>query len=108
VFFDDCRWETQILVVEGNTFGCDSSNISRGVASKGCGFNGLFSNYGTYPRWSPHKGHIVPNNMPFKQNSVWRNNRYTGGWHFMVEESGSVVPWGAWRSSPTSKTSADT
>jgi hypothetical protein len=80
MFFYDCRWKTQILLVEGNAFGSDSSNIPRGVASKGCGFNGLFSNYGTYPRWSPYKGHIVQNKMPFKQNSVSRNNTYTGGW----------------------------
>jgi hypothetical protein len=74
VFFDDCRWKTQVVVVDGNAFGSDSSNIPRGVVSKGCGFNGLFSNYGTYPRWSPYKGISCKNNMLFKQNSVWRNN----------------------------------
>ena len=38
--------------------------------------------------------------ITFKQNNVWRNNTYTGDWHFMVEETGHVVNWDAWRSAP--------
>ena len=68
--------------------------------STGCGYNGLFSNYGTYPRWSPYHGEIVQQNITFKQNNVWRNNTYTGDWHFLVEEAAHVVTWDAWRSAP--------
>ena len=37
-----------------------SASVRRNLGSKctaanGCGFNGLFSNYGTYPDWSPYK-----------------------------------------------------
>ncbi len=99
-FFDDCRWKTQNILVEGNTFTTDPSKIKRCKASAGCGFNGLFSNYGTYPRWSPFKGDVVQKSITFKQNNVWRNNTYIGSWHFMVEEAGKVVSWDAWRSAP--------
>ena len=99
-FFDDCRWKTQNILVEGNTFTTDPSKIQGCKASRGCGFNGLFSNYGTYPRWSPYHGTVVQKGITFKQNNVWRNNTYTGPWHFMVEEAGNVVSWDAWRSAP--------
>ena len=99
-FFDDCRWKTQNVVVEGNVFASDPVKIPLCVASKGCGFNGLFSNYGTYPRWSPYKGDIVQKDITFEQNNVWRNNTYTGDWHFMIEEYGNVITWDAWRSAP--------
>jgi hypothetical protein len=32
--------------------------------------NGLFSNYGTYPRWSPYKTHAVQENITFRQNNL--------------------------------------
>ena len=99
-FFDDCRWKTQNLLVEGNTFAIDPSKIPGCRPSTGCGYNGLFSNYGTYPRWSPYHGEIVQQNITFKQNNVWRNNTYTGDWHFLVEEAAHVVTWDAWRSAP--------
>ncbi len=87
-------------MVEGNVFAFDPTKIPLCAASKGCGFNGLFSNYGTYPRWSPYKAKVVQKDITFEQNNVWRNNTYTGEWHFMVEEYGHVVTWDAWRSAP--------
>ena len=27
-------------------------------------------------------------NITFKQNNVWRDNTYTGEWHFMAKEAG--------------------
>jgi Right handed beta helix region len=99
-FYDDCRWKTQNILVEGNTFATDPSRIPGCKPSKGCGFNGVFSNYGTYPLWSPYHGKVVQKDITFKQNNVWRNNTYTGSWQFMVEEAGQVVTWDAWRSAP--------
>ena len=99
-YFDDCRWKTQNVVVDGNVFRSDPSQIRLCVRSKGCGFNGVFSNYGTYPRWSPYKAKVVEENITFHQNNVWRNNTYVGQWHFIVEEEGNVVTWDAWRSAP--------
>jgi phage-related protein len=106
--FDDCRWKTQNVVVEGNSFTTDPAKIRGCKASRGCGFNGLFSNYGTYPRWSPYHGTVVQEDITFEQNNVWRNNTYTGSWHFMVEEAGKVVGWEAWRSAPYSQDAGST
>jgi Right handed beta helix region len=99
-YFDDCRWKTQNVAVEGNAFTIDPPNIPGCKPSTGCGFNGLFSNYGTYPRWSPYHGEVIQQNITFKQNNLWRNNTYTGAWHFVAEEPGHLVTWAAWRSAP--------
>ena len=99
-FFDDCRWKTQNVMVEGNAFVTDPSKIPGCKSSEGCGFNGLFSNYGSYPRWSPYHGEIVQKDITFKQKNVWRNNTYRGDWHFMAEETGNTITWDEWRSAP--------
>lgn len=99
-YFDDCRWKTQNVVVDGNLFQTDASQIRLCVRSLGCGFNGLFSNYGTYPEWSPYKADVVQGNVTFRQNNVWRNNTYVGDWNFVAKETGTVVGWDAWRSAP--------
>jgi hypothetical protein len=99
-YFDDCRWKTQNIVIDGNAFAFDPSKLRGCKSSKGCGFNGVFSNYGSYPRWSPYRGEVVQKDITFEQNNVWRNNTYIGNWHFMVKEAGHVVNWDAWRSAP--------
>jgi hypothetical protein len=87
-------------MVEGNDFVLDRSQIRSCEASTGCGFNGLFSNYGTYPKWSPYKKEAVEKAITFKQNNTWRNNTYRGDWHFMVKETGNTITWGEWTSAP--------
>jgi hypothetical protein len=99
-FYHDCRWKTQNVVVEGNDFTLDRSEIPSCTPLTGCGFNGLFSNYGTYPRWSPYTGKVVERAITFEQSNLWRNNTYKGDWHFMVEETGNAVTWDEWRSAP--------
>ncbi len=99
-YFDDCRWKTQNVLVEGNSFEVDASKIPSCGPTNGCGFNGLFSNYGTYPRWSPYKAEVVEKDITFKQNNVWRNNTYRGDWHFMAKEAGNTITWDEWRSAP--------
>jgi hypothetical protein len=31
---------------------------------------------------------------------VWRDNTYTGEWHFMAKATGQAVSWDTWRSEP--------
>jgi hypothetical protein len=99
-YLDDCRWKTQNVLVEDNTFSVDPNNIALCAHATSCGFNGLFSNYGTYPRWTPYRGEVVAQNLTFKQNNVWRRNTYVGDWQFVAEEMGNAVDWNAWRSAP--------
>ena len=56
-YFDDCRWKTQNLRVTGNRFVFTPSHLGAAcTAARQCGFTGVFSNYGSYPSWSPYRG----------------------------------------------------
>jgi len=97
-YFDDCRWKTQNIKVHDNTFNFTPANLgSKCTADNGCGFNGLFSNYGSYPSWSPYKGTVVEDHITFSQHNVWSNNTYHGPWNFMIHELGTQVSWAQWR-----------
>jgi hypothetical protein len=99
-FFDDCRWKTKNVLVEQNLFALDPARVDGCSADRGCGFNGVFSNYGTYPDWSPFKAYVVADDITFKQNNVWRDNTYRGPWSFMGRIAGQVVPWPDWQAAP--------
>ncbi|HEY6793305.1 MAG TPA: right-handed parallel beta-helix repeat-containing protein [Kineosporiaceae bacterium] len=99
-YLDDCRWKTQNLLVEDNTFTLDPASIPRCTAANGCGFNGLFSNYGSYPSWSPYQGQEVEENITYHQNNVWRHNSYRGPWTFMIHDQATRLSWSAWRAAP--------
>jgi hypothetical protein len=99
-YFDDCRWKTKNIQVDHNTFNFTPSNVgSNCTPANGCGYNGLFSNYGTYPSWSPYQGEIVEDHITFNQNNVWSSNTYNGPWNFMIHAAGNTVSWSTWRSS---------
>lgn len=97
---DDCRWKTQNVLVEHNTFSLDATKVPKCTADNGCGFNGVFSNYGSSPSWSPYQGDIVPKNITFHQNNVWRDNTYRGAWSFLAVSQDGVLPWAKWRAAP--------
>jgi hypothetical protein len=98
-YINDCRWKTRNLRVQHNTFSFNPSHIgSRCTAQGGCGFVGLFSNWGSYPSWSPYKARLVENHITFSQNNRWSHNTYLGPWRFMVRELGHRVSWKTWRS----------
>jgi len=52
-YFDLCRWKTQNVLVDHNVFSLDPAKVPLCARLTGCGYNGLFSNFGTYPDWSP-------------------------------------------------------
>ena len=98
-YINDCRWKTQHLVVTKNTFSFSPAHLgSKCTAANGCGFNGLFSNYGTYPDWSPYKGTVVEKHITFSQHNLWTHNSYFGPWRFMALQAGHTVSWTRWRS----------
>jgi hypothetical protein len=99
-YYDDCRWKTQNLLVERNTFALDPTKVSGCTPENGCGFNGLFSNFGTYPDWSPFKEYVVADRITFRQNNLWRENTYTGRWSFRAESENTVIDWDTWRAAP--------
>jgi hypothetical protein len=100
-YFNDCRWKTQNVKVHDNTFSFDARSLGPHCTQRNaCGYNGLFSNYGTYPDWSPYHERVVQKNIAFYQNNTWSDNTYIGPWRFMVFEMGSTAPWDTWRGAP--------
>ena len=82
-----------------NTFSFDPKHLgSKCTAANACGFNGVFSNYGSYPDWSPYKGSVVEKHITFSQHNVWSHNSYHGPWRFMALQAGHAVSWTRWRS----------
>jgi hypothetical protein len=105
-----CRWSTQNVLVENNEFRIDKNVIGTGCAGANwCGLSGIFSNYGTYPDWSPFKAWTIPDRITFSQNNVFRNNKYYGDWKFKLRDQGSnVVDWNAWRGAPYNQDAGST
>ena len=98
---EDCRWKVQNVSVSNNTFDFSPAAVGRSCTPQnGCGFQGLFSEYGTYPSWSPYTGITAEKNITFNQNNHFSRNTYDGPWQFMAEEQGNIVSWWDWRSSP--------
>lgn len=100
-YYNDCRWKTQNVLVSGNNFTFDPAKIGPDCTpAKYCGFNGIFSEWGSDPSWSPYQAISVENHITFDQNNHFRSNAYNGPWRFMVHEQGNVVSWAAWRARP--------
>lgn len=106
--FDDCRWKSQNILVEKNVFVLDPATVPGCATSTSCGFNGVLSNYGTYPEWSPYQGFTVADQITFKQNNVWRNNDYTGPWSFIARSQDTVLDSAAWQAPPYGQDAAST
>ena len=107
-YFDDCRWKTQNLLVDHNIFTLNAANVQGCSVDDSCGLNGLFSNHGTYPSWSPYKGSVIRESITFHQNNVWQNNRYQGPWSFMVYDQATVLPLAKWQAAPFNQDAGST
>jgi len=95
-YFDMCRWKTQNVTVSGNSFRFNPASIgSACTAARSCGFNGLFSQYGST---KPYSAWVVPVNISRHQNNVFKDNTYTGPWNFDGFALGDTVSWSQWTS----------
>ena len=100
-YYVNCRWKTQNVVISRNEFDFSPASIGPSCTIKNqCGFQGIFSEYGSYPSWSPYQGTAVENHITLGQNNHFEQNIYTGPWRFMVLAEGNVVSWGTWQASP--------
>jgi len=99
-FYGECRWKTRHVSVNHNVFNFTPANIGpECTVARLCGFQGLFSQYGSYPSWSPYKGTAVENHITFSQHNNFAANTYNGPWRFMVHELGNRVSWATWQGS---------
>lgn len=96
-YYWECRWRTQNVDVEQNTF------VFLPATTPGLGrrdpvaLQGLLSNWGTFPSWSPYKGPVIERSITRHQHNVWANNVYVGPWRFMVRDQANVVGFHQWR-----------
>jgi hypothetical protein len=74
----------------------DFSNCSTSM----CGRNAIFSNYGTYPSWSPYKADTISKAITFNQGNVFSNNTYIGTWSYTVLDTGHLISPSAWKAAP--------
>ena len=108
-YIDECRWKTQNVSVTHNVFDFAAAAVSPACSpATGCGFQGVFSEFGTYPSWSPYQNTVVEQAITYDQNNHFSNNRYNGPWQFMVHQQGNVVGWRAWISAPYSQDAGST
>ncbi len=97
-YFNLCRWMTQNVMVERNTFDFNPRAIGPlCTPANGCGIQGIFSEYGSYPSWSPYQGTIVERHITFDQDNHFGHNTYNGPWQFMAFQLGDFVSWSSWR-----------
>jgi hypothetical protein len=97
-YFDDCRWKTQNILVEDNAFTFSPSAIGKAcTVANNCGYNGVFSEYGSDPSWSPYMGDVVPTNIALRQNNRFLDNTYSGPWCFMGWQLGTSIGFDQWR-----------
>jgi hypothetical protein len=100
-YYSDCRWKTQNVLVTRNAFNFDPASIGPDcVSATYCGFNGIFSQWGGQPPWSPYKGTTVESHIMFHQNNHFASNAYYGPWQFIVSSQGNAVSWATWRGAP--------
>ena len=94
-YYSDCRWKTQNVKVHHNTFKMDRANFVN-CSTKMCGRNAIFSNYGTYPSWSPYKADKISKAIVYDQGNVFSNNTYVGTWNFTALDTGNLVTPSEW------------
>jgi parallel beta-helix repeat protein len=100
-YYTECRWKTQNVLVDHNVFDFAPTDIgSKCTVANDCGFQGIFSEWGTYPSWSPYLDQTVEKQITFSQHNVFRSNTYLGPWSFMALQLGDMVSWWQWQSSP--------
>jgi hypothetical protein len=97
-YFADCRWKTQNALVEFNQFTFTPSAVGKSCTARHlCGYNGVFSEYGSDPSWSPYHADLVPTAIAFHQDNKFYDNTYSGPWCFMGWELGTSVGFEQWQ-----------
>lgn len=105
--FWDCRWRTKNVDIHDNEFRYDQANIPIYDPAYG-GTMAVFSNWGSFPDWSPYQGPVIQQAITFDQNNRWHDNTYSGPWRFVAEESSGFHDWAEWRAEPYSQDEGST
>ncbi|HXY45494.1 MAG TPA: right-handed parallel beta-helix repeat-containing protein [Acidimicrobiales bacterium] len=97
-YYDLCRWKTQNVTVRDNTFNFTEANVPGcNGSTNSCGENGVFSQYGTSPSWSPYMGTVIETAITTEQNNVFSDNTYSGAWSFMYANQSGIMTFAEWQ-----------
>jgi hypothetical protein len=107
-YYSDCRWKTNNVKVHDNVFSIDNDSISQCAFNKGCGYQGIFSNVGSFPSWSPYTGDVIQHDVTFNQGNLFSNNTYVGDWRFRAQSEDTVYNFAIWQASPFSQDTGST
>ncbi|MGH7729044.1 MAG: right-handed parallel beta-helix repeat-containing protein [Vulcanimicrobiaceae bacterium] len=107
-YYSDCRWKTQNVSVHNNTFSFDPGSIPGCSPSASCGLQGIFSQYGTSPSWSPYMGTVIEDAITFHQNNVFADNTYLGPWEFMAHDQATLLTPAQWQAAPYNQDAGST
>lgn len=99
-YYDDCRWKTNNVKVHDNVFSINKANIPGCSTNTSCGFQGIFSNIGTFPSWSPYMGDVIQQAITFQQGNQFSNNTYLGDWSFRAVSENTVYNFAIWQGAP--------
>ena len=111
--FSDCRWHTQNITVSGNTFDHNHTQIlgSRNTANANPLVTGgrmaLFSQWGSFPAWSPYTGTTIQD-LIVTQNDVWSANTYRGSYKFLAKDTSNQFAFASWKASPYNQDAGST
>ena len=106
-YYSDCRWKTQNVKVHHNTFKMNRANFFNCSTSM-CGRDAIFSNYGTYPSWSPYKADTISQAITYSQGNVFSNNTYVGTWNFTALDTSRFLSPSTWRGAPYNQDAGST
>jgi len=93
-YFSNCRWRTMNVRVSDNRFKLVPKRIPSCSVARHCGYNGIFSNYGTAP---PYHGWVVASDISNHQHNEFTHNHYVGPWRFDGFSLGAWLTWKMWR-----------
>jgi hypothetical protein len=100
-YYDGCRWKTQNVQVTHNTFTYSRAAVGSSCTLRRlCGFNGVFSNYGSS---APYSKFATSNEIAFDQRNIFKDNAYSGPWSFWGWNQSNRVTWRQWQARVTDK-----
>ncbi len=101
----NCRWYAKDIEVNSNDFVFDPTVVP--CVGNYCGVHALYATGADNLPWSPYKVAEIQNDVMFRNNNRFFNNRYTGPWRF-AKGYGERIDWTTWTAAPFNQDSGST
>lgn len=98
--YSACRWKTKNLDIHDNSFSFTPAAVDGGCPTGFCGRMALFSNFGTFPAWSPYMGTVIEDAITLNQNNHWHDNTYAGPWSYIAHDVAQTLTAAQWKAAP--------